>query len=187
MNVAQMIDELLQREGGYVNHKSDRGGPTNHGITKTTLKAYVNRNEPDPIKHRNVSTDEVKNLTRGAAKMIYLELYYMGPRINELPDALRPLIFDMAVNHGANRAIKILQKALASFGYKNVTVDGKIGTQTITATSMAYTTFNRRLIDYIIDRRISFYQDIVADNPSQHVFLNGWTARAESFRVTENV
>ena len=33
MDVDSLIDELIEREGGYVNHSADGGGPTRFGIT----------------------------------------------------------------------------------------------------------------------------------------------------------
>ena len=32
-SIEQMIDDVIRREGGYVDHPRDRGGPTNFGIT----------------------------------------------------------------------------------------------------------------------------------------------------------
>ena len=42
-NVADLIDDILRREGGYVNHPADKGGPTNFGITQDTLSRYIGR------------------------------------------------------------------------------------------------------------------------------------------------
>ena len=35
-----LIDELIEREGGYVNHPADRGGPTRFGITEAVARAH---------------------------------------------------------------------------------------------------------------------------------------------------
>ena len=40
MDVNELIDELIEREGGYVNHPSDRGGPTRFGITEAVARAH---------------------------------------------------------------------------------------------------------------------------------------------------
>ena len=39
MDFVDLIDPLLDREGGYVNHPSDRGGPTAYGITQAVARA----------------------------------------------------------------------------------------------------------------------------------------------------
>jgi lysozyme family protein len=35
-----LIDALIDREGGYVNHPADRGGPTRYGITEAVARAH---------------------------------------------------------------------------------------------------------------------------------------------------
>ena len=40
MTKDEIIDEIIQREAGYVNHPADRGGPTNWGITAKTALAH---------------------------------------------------------------------------------------------------------------------------------------------------
>ena len=40
MSVDQMLETLLGKEGGYTDHPSDRGGPTNWGITEKVARAY---------------------------------------------------------------------------------------------------------------------------------------------------
>ena len=41
MNVDERIDELIEREGGYVCHPADRGGPTRFGITEAVARARM--------------------------------------------------------------------------------------------------------------------------------------------------
>ena len=40
MDVEELIDELIEREGGYANHPADRGGPTRFGITEAVARAH---------------------------------------------------------------------------------------------------------------------------------------------------
>ena len=37
-NIDELIDDVIEREGGYVNHPADRGGPTNWGITEAVAR-----------------------------------------------------------------------------------------------------------------------------------------------------
>lgn len=39
MNIEQFLNELIQREGGYVNDPTDRGGATKYGITEAVARA----------------------------------------------------------------------------------------------------------------------------------------------------
>ena len=39
MSIDDLIDSLIDREGGYSNHPADRGGPTNYGITEAVARA----------------------------------------------------------------------------------------------------------------------------------------------------
>ncbi|HBU3826193.1 TPA: hypothetical protein MCX03_004221, partial [Klebsiella pneumoniae] len=38
MTADQIIEGILGKEGGYVDHPSDKGGPTRWGITQTTAR-----------------------------------------------------------------------------------------------------------------------------------------------------
>ena len=38
MNIEKYLDELIKREGGYVNNPADRGGATKYGITEAVAR-----------------------------------------------------------------------------------------------------------------------------------------------------
>jgi hypothetical protein len=166
--IDSMIDTLIAREGGYVNHPADRGGPTNCGITRQTLSAW--RGCP-------VTIDDVKHLTRSEAAEIYRASYYLAPGIDALPPALQAHVFDIAVNSGPKTGIKLLQRALNRLG-ASIKEDGLLGPAT-RAAAAAYpaSDINRALVEV----RLRFYDDIVAADPKQRAFIDGWRKRAKSF------
>ena len=172
-SVEDMIDAILVREGGFVNNSSDRGGPTNFGITQRTLAA---------ARGRPVLVEEVRAMKVDEARAIYRSNYFTAPRIDELPALLQPVMFDMSINHGPGTAIKLLQLVLTSVGC-SCTVDGGIGDETIERTVKAVSEEGENLINLLVDKREDFYRQIVAGDASQGVFLKGWLNRAKEFRV----
>ena len=94
-----IIEVVLEHEGGYVNDPKDPGGETNFGIAK--------RSHPDV---------DIKNLTKDGAKKIYKEVYWDGNKVESLSEDLRHIYFDMCVNQGRGRAVKILQQAANAKG-----------------------------------------------------------------------
>lgn len=174
MNIQTEIDELIKREGGYVNHHADRGGPTNMGITKKTLTMYL---------ARDVSIDEIKNLSKQTARDIYYTNYYINAGIDDLPELIQPIVFDMVANSG-KRGVKILQEALLCHGYDCGRVDGRIGPNTSKAAKQAVENMGTDLLRTLVRRRVIFYEGLVKHDHTQRVFLAGWVARAESFLPT---
>lgn len=110
MNFNKAVDIILLHEGGYSKDPSDPGGETNFGISK--------RSYPDV---------DMKTITRQDAIVIYRRDYWDKCRIDELPESLRLITFDCAVNQGPKTAITILQSSIG------VPVDGVIGSATIAA------------------------------------------------------
>ena len=56
-----MLEFVLAREGGYVNRKTDRGGPTNKGVTQVTYNSY-RRSKDLPTKDvKDITQQEVEN------------------------------------------------------------------------------------------------------------------------------
>ena len=105
----EIIDIVLDHEGGYVNDPDDAGGETKYGIAK--------RWYPDV---------DIKNLTKEQAKKIYHTDYWRRGKCDELPPQLRHIYFDMCVNFGRRGAVKVLQQAANSKSRNKIEVDGGI-------------------------------------------------------------
>jgi lysozyme family protein len=112
------VAHVLSHEGGFVDHPRDPGGATNFGITRETLSW---------ARGRRASIDDIRLLTREEAISIYRRLYWDTVRADELPPGVDLAVFDLAVNSGPSRAIRMLQKALG------VQADGIIGPVTLKA------------------------------------------------------
>ena len=148
-----IIEIVLKHEGGYVNDPKDPGGETNFGIAK--------RSHPD---------EDIKNLTIEYAKRIYYQDYWMKNRVPQLPDELKHIYFDMCVNQGRGRAVKILQRAANAKG-ADLKVDGGLGPKTLGALDGVE-------LDRVRAYRVKYYADLVTRKPDLEKFYFGWFRRA---------
>jgi len=171
-SVESMINDIIRREGGFVDHPADRGGPTNYGVTHKTLARYLGR---------EITREDVRNLSRELAAEIYRRAYYLEPRIDALPAGMRAFLFDSAVNHGARRAIKFLQQVLNGAGFGPLGVDGLAGPKTRRRAKEADDAMGPWLFAALAEERRMFYRLIVERDPSQRVFFNGWMKRVAEF------
>jgi len=71
-DIDAILDRIIRREGGYVNHPADRGGATNFGITAQTLGNWRKLGRPATVA-------EVMALTETEARAIYRQQYIAGP------------------------------------------------------------------------------------------------------------
>ncbi|WP_435310309.1 holin-associated N-acetylmuramidase [Primorskyibacter sedentarius] len=180
--VRQIAEEIVAREGGYVNDPDDPGGATNHGVTIHTMR----RLGLDLTGDGRVDAADVRRLDRNQAVEIFLRHYFIEPRLAELPEALQPSVFDMYVNAGSN-AVKILQRLLCEMG-ERVSTDGVVGPQTIAAAARAMAAASAHLVDaYGIARR-NYYFGIADARPTSRKYARtraggkgGWIKRAEEF------
>jgi len=170
--IAAMVDDILEAEGGFVNHANDRGGPTNFGVTQKTLSSYLGR---------KASIDDVKNMTIEIAIEIYVRRYFSGPRIDTLPEEIQPFIFDSSINHGPRRAVKFVQEICNACGFGRLTVDGAMGPATRTSAESANSEMREIFLACLVEERRLFFHEIVRRNETQHVFLKGWLRRADKF------
>ncbi|WP_135448693.1 holin-associated N-acetylmuramidase [Tabrizicola caldifontis] len=181
-DVRRIAEEIVAREGGFVNDPDDPGGATNHGVTIGTLR----RLGIDVNRDRRIDVADVKALTRAQAVEIYLEHYYRRPGIAALPEPIQASVFDMYVNGGAN-AVRILQRLLTEMGFP-CEPDGVIGPKTIRAAQLAHEAAPAHLADaYGIARR-NYYYALADSRPASRKFARrkdggkgGWILRAEEF------
>jgi len=181
-SVRQIAEDIVAREGGFVNDPDDPGGATNFGVTIHTMR----RLGLDLTGDGQVGVADVRALSRDRAVDIFVTHYFERPRIAELPDVLQASVFDMYVNAGGN-AVKILQNLLRDMGF-SVSVDGAIGPQTIGACHSAAAPDPVALRDaYGVARRNYYFR--LADNRvasrkyarTRQGSKGGWIKRAEEF------
>ena len=165
----QIIDAILEREGGYSDRPDDAGGPTNHGITQQRLADW---------RRRPVTAAEVEALSVEEARDIYRHCYIQAPGLGKvLDDDLRGLLVDCSVLHGPRNAVRFLQRALG------VADDGILGDLTVAA---LWRVDRRRLLWQVFAERVMFVGRIISENlmdadrdgiPDNTEFAKGWLAR----------
>ncbi len=156
------LDLMFGHEGGYVNAKTDRGGPTKYGITHKTLAA-----------HRGVASvtaEQVRAMTREEATEIYRRSYWVQSGGDLLPKGLDYAAFDFGVNSGPSTAVRRLQRVLG------VREDGVVGEQTAAAAE-AYLGGIAKLIYAYCDERMVYLRSLTNAKTGFPVNGRGWTIR----------
>lgn len=162
-------------EGGYVNDPDDKGGETYAGISRKNWPNWEGWKIIDRYK-------EKASIPKGHVfdtQFIYVEVqeFYRtnfwgkikGDQINN--QAIANILYDQFVNSGY-RAVEAMQKVVG------VKADGLIGPATLSAINGGC---QENIFNKFKALREKFYRDIVARNPSQSKFLNGWLNRLNSF------
>ena len=181
--VSDITHDIIAREGGFVNDPDDPGGPTKHGVTLPTLRALG----LDVTDDGQVNEADVRALTVADAAEIFERNFYFKPRLNQLPEGLQAIVYDMQVHAGC-RAIRILQELLAELG-EPLEVDGVLGSLTLSAVDRAVRSLGvERVRDaYGIERRRYYYR-LGDARPASRKFVRrrdggkgGWILRADEF------
>ena len=172
----RLIEELIEREGGYVNHPADRGGPTRFGITEAVARAHG-------------YGGAMAVLPRDEAAAIYRRLYWMRPRFDEIakraPNVAAEL-FDTGANMGPAVATTFLQRALTALNrngsdYADLVPDGRAGPQTLAALDGFLATRGKAGGQTVLLRALEALQGerylrLAERRPANEAFLYGWLA-----------
>jgi lysozyme family protein len=158
----EALSRLLVHEGGYSNHPSDPGGPTNFGITLADARAYWKR---------DATAADVRAMPRAVAREIYRTKYWAALRGNDLPAGVDYAVFDYGVNSGIGRAGKVLRR-LVGLADTTSAIDADV-------LAAVWRRPPRRLIEAICDERLAFLQSL----RTWGVFGNGWGRRVREVRA----
>jgi lysozyme family protein len=156
-NFDKCLELLLEHEGGFVNDSRDNGGMTNLGVTIRVWEEWVGH---------PVAEKEMRNLTPLMVAPLYKRKYWDACRADELVSGLDYCVFDLAVNSGVGRAIKLLQQTVGA------TPDGGFGSITM-ALVRKYEADPANVISLFSARRMEFLQSL----KSFPVFGKGWSRR----------
>lgn len=163
--LTKSLDWLLEEEGGFSNHPSDRGGATMYGVTQATYNAWR--------KKKGRPQQPVRSISKEEAYQLYETEYWKAAGCDKLPWPISYLVFDAAVNSGVKRAVQWLQQGL------QCQPDGVIGQKTIAAAQEVVAKGKTLSLLQIVDARVTFLARLVQSKPSQAVFLLGWWRRTQ--------
>jgi len=151
MEFSEAIQHILKSEGGYVNDPDDMGGETNYGITKRVAVA-------------NGYNETMKDIPMSVVEDIYFNDYWLKAHCDKLPNKVRLMHFDTAVNMGVSRANKFLQESIGAY------IDGIVGKNTLAKAGKCDLKKYSRV-------RLVYYVKIIINKPVQVKYINGWFNR----------
>ena len=175
MDIDELIDAVIDREGGYSDYPADRGGATRWGVTEARARA-------------DGYHGDMRCFPRDRAVSIYRRLYWLGPRLDAVAaqaPAVAAELFDTGVNMGPVVAIGFLQRALNALNrgatdYPDLAADGRIGPATLAALAGFVRTRGDRaeavLLKAIEALQGERYVALAERRPANEAFLYGWLA-----------
>ena len=176
LSIDHLIDALIEREGGYVNHPADKGGPTCFGVTEAVARAHG-------------FAGSMRNLPREQAAAIYRRIYWLRPRFDEVArrsPRIAAELFDTGVNMGPAVAATFVQRALTALNrngsdYSDLVPDGRIAERTLAALDAFFTVRGKASGETVLLRALEALQGerylrLAERRPANEAFLYGWLA-----------
>jgi len=159
------VGRVLRDEGGYESPRrasgdGDAGGETNFGISK-----------------REYADLDIADLTRDDAVQIYWFDWWIRFSYDDLPAAVAPKVFDLAINVGPGDAAIIVQRACRACGIAVPEADN-LGPRTRAAAhQIASENRTDAMLAAIRSEAAGHYRGLALVR-GQSRFLNGWLNRA---------
>ncbi|MGU9870185.1 glycoside hydrolase family 108 protein [Kluyvera ascorbata] len=173
MTKDDIFNAILGKEGGYVNHPDDKGGPTNWGITQSTARAHG-------------YVGDMRDLTRQQALDILEADYWYGPRFDLVAGVSQLIaaeLCDTGVNMGPSAQVKWFQRWLNAFNdqqklYPDLITDGQIGPRSISALT-SFLVKRGSEGESVLLRALNCsqgqrYLELAEQRPANESFIYGW-------------
>ena len=180
------FSHTMGMEGGYVNHKEDKGGETYKGVARNFHTMWEGWSIIDSLKSKPNFPKNLDNSVelQKCIKDFYKREFWDRAKCNEIvaiSDKIAVKLFDMVVNCGVGGGSKILQRALNNCiqgrNIGTVTDDGKIGPITMNILKITCQKFEDSLYAAICGELYLHYKNICEKNNSQYAFFCGWMKR----------
>jgi lysozyme family protein len=168
-NWQQAFEQMLASEGGFSDDTRDPGNSLPDGRAGSTMLGVTQYNWEQHIGHQ-VTHDQMRKLTPADVEPLYKKKYWDAVRADELPSGLDYILFDMGVNAGPGRSIKIMQDAVG------VTPDGGLGPVTMAAINAADPV---ELIAKFSEGKEAFYRSL----KTFETYGKGWLNRVAAVKV----
>jgi lysozyme family protein len=174
--IAGILAAVYANEGGYVNHPADPGGPTNHGVTEKVARKHGYRGDMRDFQKHCSERHAV------CADKIYTQDYIEKPGFMPLV-AIEPAVADEMVDTGVNMGphwpSQWFQQSLNELSGAGLTVDGRLGPNTVAAYRAMQTRFGKfdscvMMLAFLDDKQKGRYDRLVSLNPRNKVFYRGW-------------
>ena len=163
-----LFQNIKEWEGGWSDHKNDKGGKTNMGITLKTWKTCGYDKDGDGI----IDERDLKLINEQDVFNVFKKHYWDRYRGDDIKNqSIANNVVDWLWMSG-NHAIINVQKLLS------IKADGVVGPITINTINQAN---QRELFAQIKRIRKEFFEKVCRDNPTQNVFLKGWLRRLDSY------
>jgi len=163
------IRDIIRREGGYVNHPADRGGPTKYGITIANYRRWT--------KNLKATAEELARITVDDALKFY-RWYFAECKIDDLPSELLPLALDLCALH-STRGVDVILDRVANF-YDSSRPRGQVFHGLVEQ-------FGPLTTEALITlSRVAYFRELCNLNPNQKAFLLGWLNRCAEFEPWRN-
>jgi lysozyme family protein len=173
---------IFEHEGGdaFTNDPVDPGGATKWGVS---LRYLISRGDldRDGLPDGDIDGDgdidigDVRLVTREKASWLYETGFWLPNRLTEVASQwVATKMLDTAVNVGSLQAWRLAQRALVRCG-QHVTVDGKVGPQTLGALNSVR---EGMFLPQLSGQQRAYYELLITKKPPLAKYRRGWTRRA---------